>query len=302
MGHFPSKLFCPNYSTVPQPSTLLTVYQQGNDGVLGFSSKDRTRSTPVLVPGLKKIQRLACGDNHALAVTDKGAVYAWGSGQQNQLGRRIVERTKLNGLTPREFGLPKGITQVACGAYHSFAIHGKTGKVYGWGLNSYGETGIPENAGEDEAVILHPTVIKSLAGKEITCVDGGAHHSVAITKENQCLVWGRCDGSQMGVKPENIPEESVIKDSKGNARIVKTPMAVPSLKAMQATAGSDHTIAITTEGKAYSWGFSSSYQTGQGVTDDVELATLIDNRAVQGKKLNWAGAGGQFSVMTSVHA
>ncbi len=66
-----------------------------------------------------------------------------------------------------------------------------------------------------------------------------------------------------------------------------------------ATAGSDTSLAITTDGKAYSWGFSANYQTGQGTTDDVEVATHIDNTALRGKKLNWAGAGGQFSVFTS---
>jgi len=69
-----------------------------------------------------------------------------------------------------------------------------------------------------------------------------------------------------------------------------------------ATAESDHCIAITTTGQAYSWGFSGTYQTGQGTTDDVEVATLINNSALQGKTLNWAGAGGQYSILTGVAA
>jgi hypothetical protein len=35
-----------------------------------------------------------------------------------------------------------------------------------------------------------------------------------------------------------------------------------------------------------------------GTQDDIEVATVIDNTATRGKKLNWAGAGGQFSVLT----
>jgi len=69
-----------------------------------------------------------------------------------------------------------------------------------------------------------------------------------------------------------------------------------------ATAESDHCIAITTDGQAYSWGFSANYQTGQGTDDDVEEATLIDNTALRGKQMNWAGAGGQYSVITGVAA
>lgn len=76
------------------------------------------------------------------------------------------------------------------------------------------------------------------------------------------------------------------------------------LKAAAATAGSDHSIAVTTDGKAYSWGFNATYQTGQGGEDDdpddIMLATVIDNTALRDAKVNWAGAGGQYSIITAV--
>jgi regulator of chromosome condensation len=62
-------------------------------------------------------------------------------------------------------------------------------------------------------------------------------------------------------------------------------------------AGTDNSFALTSDGKVYSWGFSSNYQTGQGTIDDVEKPTLIDNTAIRGKKIVGAGAGGQFSVL-----
>ena len=67
------------------------------------------------------------------------------------------------------------------------------------------------------------------------------------------------------------------------------------------SAFSDGNLVITKDGQAYSWGFSGNYQTGLGVTDDVVNATLIDNTAVRGKKLVFAGAGGQFGVLAAVH-
>lgn len=65
-------------------------------------------------------------------------------------------------------------------------------------------------------------------------------------------------------------------------------------------AGTDNNFAITKDGKAYSWGFSSNYQTGQGTIDDIHTPTVIDNTAVRGKKLISAGAGGQYSVLTGI--
>lgn len=266
--------------------------------------KRGVQRTPVLVEGLKKIKHLVCGENHVLALDHKGSVFSWGSGQQNQLGRRIIERTRMNALKPREFGLPKGVTQVGCGAYHSFAV-GKDGKVYSWGLNNYGETGIAEDTQrqverDEETVIWKPQVIEALVGREVACISGGAHHSIAVTKNGECHVWGRIDGFQTGMKIDSLPEEHVIKDEKGKPRILTTPTPLPGINAAYATAGSDHCIAITTEGKAYSWGFSANYQTGQGDDEDIEVAKMIDNTAVRDQKLIWAGAGGQFSVLTSV--
>ncbi|KAL4869319.1 hypothetical protein BDV12DRAFT_167913 [Aspergillus spectabilis] len=270
---------------------------RSNDGILGFNSGTRVQTVPTLLPDLKKIKHLVCGDNHVLALNDKGAVFSWGSGQQNQLGRRIIERTKLNGLQPREFGLPKSIVHIGAGAFHSFAVH-QSGKVYAWGLNSFGETGIREHAGDSEAAIVHPTVVKSLSEKNVTQICGGAHHSLAVTQDGQCLVWGRLDGYQLGLKIDSLPDDAVIKDERDRPRILIEPTAIPAIDAKVVAAGSDHSIAIDTDGRPWSWGFSATYQTGQGTQDDVEVATVIENTAVRGKKLNWAGGGGQFSVFT----
>ncbi|KAF2231611.1 RCC1/BLIP-II [Viridothelium virens] len=273
---------------------------RSNEGIFGFDRNTLIQRTPVAIPQLKKITKLACGANHVLALDLNGNVFAWGSGQQNQLGRRVVERTKHEGLVPREFGLPrKRITDVGCGAYHSFAID-KDDNVWAWGLNNYGETGIPAGAGDDEAVVLKPAKIDALAGKAMEVVDGGAHHSVGVTKDGQCLVWGRIDGCQMGIHTDKMDKENVTFDSAGRPRILNAPMQVPEIDAASATCGSDHTIAVTKAGRAYAWGFSANYQTGLGTDDDVMEATLIDNTALRAVKVNWAGAGGQFSVFTAL--
>ncbi|KAK7614811.1 regulator of chromosome condensation 1/beta-lactamase-inhibitor protein II [Phyllosticta paracitricarpa] len=276
---------------------------RSNEGIFGFTKTVFVQRTPMLIDGLKKIRSISCGANHVLALDSSGNVFAWGSGQQNQLGRRVVERTKHEGLVPREFGLPrKKITQVACGSYHSFALD-KSGNVWAWGLNNFGETGIPENAGEDDAVILKPTKVDSLSGRNISMIDGGGHHSAAVTEDGDCLVWGRLDGNQMGIAMDTLkalPEDQVVKDEHGRPRILKVPTALSNVKpASHISCGADHNIAITKEGKAYAWGFSANYQTGLGTDDDVEVATMIDNTAVREKKLNWAGAGGQYGILTA---
>jgi regulator of chromosome condensation len=63
------------------------------------------------------------------------------------------------------------------------------------------------------------------------------------------------------------------------------------------SAGIDNSIALTSKGEVYSWGFSSNYRTGLGTEETVEEPTQIQNTALVGKKLTFAGCGGQFSVL-----
>ncbi|KAK6383512.1 hypothetical protein LTS17_002804 [Exophiala oligosperma] len=279
---------------------------RSNEGIFGFDPQTLVQSRPKLIKGVSKITKLATGANHVLALQSNGVVYGWGAGQQDQLGRRILERRASNSLIPMPIGLPKNITDLGAGSYNSFAIRAN-GDVYSWGLNNFGQTGIPKEFDETGASIgsdvHHPIVIESLHGKgKVICIQGGAHHTVAVTDRGELLTWGRLDGCQTGLKVSELPQDDVVRDSAGHPRILTVPTQIPNIHAVFACAASDHCIAIDKNGKAYSWGFSTTYQTGLGTDDDVETATMIDNTAVRDKKLVWAGAGGQFSVVAGVPA
>ncbi|KAL7951313.1 regulator of chromosome condensation 1/beta-lactamase-inhibitor protein II [Trichoderma barbatum] len=274
---------------------------RSSDGILGFTENVRVQTRPALVAGLKNIKALAAGANHILALDSKGNVVAWGCGQQNQLGRRIIERNKMSSLIPQGVGLPRGkIAKIACGSYHSFAID-HSGAVWGWGLNNFGEIGVESNAGEDDAVILKPVKISFLADHTVTGIEGGIHHSLACTEKGELFAWGRVDGYQVGFELEaieKVDEEYVIRDERGTARILVKPTKHEGISDIVAVAaGTDNSFAISKDGKAYSWGFSSNYQTGQGTIDDIHVPTFIDNTATRDKKIIAAGAGGQFSVL-----
>ena len=274
---------------------------RANEGILGFQANSDVQRTPVLVEGLKDIIALACGANHVIALNSKGTPYTFGSGQQMQLGRKPVERTRASGLTPRTFGLArKGIKQIGAGAYTGFAVD-KNDNVYAWGLNSFGELGIRQNAGRDEAVIGHPTIVAELSKRGVHSINGGEHHSVAVASNGDCLVWGRADGGQLGIDIQALPEDAVVKDSAERIRIVIDPQSVPELAGRTAAvaAGSDHCVAATTDGQAWTWGFGATYQLGHGSDDDINRAQQIQNTATNARKITGAQAGGQFSMITA---
>ena len=58
---------------------------------------------PTALPAFAKVQicSIACGEDHVLALTTTGTVYTWGNGVNFQLGRKIMERRKANGLRPK---------------------------------------------------------------------------------------------------------------------------------------------------------------------------------------------------------
>ena len=195
--------------------------------MLGFTESTKIQTRPQLIEGLKDVKQLAAGSNHVLALTSKGEVLAWGAGQQCQLARRIIERNKLTSLHPQGVGLPKNkIAKVACGSYHSFAIT-KDGSVYAWGLNNFAETGVPDDAGSDDAVVLRPTKITALEEYKIADIAGGVHHSLAATEDGKLVTWGRVDGSQVGVTKDVLNEENTIYDDRKLPRILIKPAVIP---------------------------------------------------------------------------
>ncbi|KAI1341104.1 putative regulator of chromosome condensation protein [Xylariaceae sp. FL0016] len=279
---------------------------RGSDGIIGFS-QDRgdlpQQWSPKLIEDLQDIVKIACGSNHVLALDTYGSVWAWGSGGQYQLGRKAVTRGlgTLAALRPQKcamFSQRPGhhATDIGVGAYHSFYVD-DLGRTWSWGLNNYAQTGQPLNAGEDDAMVL-PQIVESLKDYKIRSITGGLHHSVACTEDGQLLTWGRIDGHQVGHANHVFTEDNTIFDEQGRPRILFKPTAVQGVDDIHKVyAGTDTSLAITKDGRVYSWGFSANYQTGQNTLDDVETPTLVNNTALQNTHITMAGMGSQFGVL-----
>ena len=139
----------------------------------------------MLSRGLSNVTQVTCGANHELALDAKGVIWAWGCGEQNQLGRRLFGRRYMECLNPHPIEI-KHAKYIASGEYHSFAID-KKDNVWAWGLNSFGEAGYAKAASNDSALLPYPMKIPGLCGKGVAQLDGGAHHSAAVTADGQCL-------------------------------------------------------------------------------------------------------------------
>lgn len=279
-----------------------------NEGLLGFLRDEiKIQHTPMKIVELNNIVQLAAGKDHLLALDKKGIVFAWGNGQQYQLGRRVLERHRYRALEPQQFGL-YNIKYIASGDFHCFAIDADD-KVYTWGLNQYGQCAITDRNGEleDGSTISKPTVVSALEGLKVKEIAAGEHHTLALTEDGDVYAWGRYDMKEVGISKDKLPEET-FKDAHGNARSVPVPTKLQfgaksenGIKMKAIGVGSHHSFAITTDGFVYAWGFADTYGPGLGPLDeDVETPTRIVNTATKYHDIRYIGAGGQFSVSGGV--
>lgn len=190
---------------------------QSDDGLLGFDGSpngEKRQFTPMAIPAFAKVKmaQVACGSDHVLALTTTGHVYVWGNGSQSQLGRKVLERRRLNGLHPERMGL-RNIVHVAAGQYHSFAIDEK-GEVYGWGLNTFHQLGITPEKGGDADMIITPSIVDGLSpkahnGSRVVQIEGGEHHSLFLFDNGEVWACGRSDAHQCGVSKDHPAQDGL---------------------------------------------------------------------------------------------
>ncbi|KAI1335382.1 RCC1/BLIP-II [Xylariaceae sp. FL0016] len=277
---------------------------RGHDGVLGFSQEVKNQVAPIQVEGLKHITSLAAGGDHMLALDKDGKIFTWGTADSFQLGRKPVSRhggprASLHPMVCGRFSKAHYAVQIAAGTYHSFYIDNH-GKLWSWGLNNFSQTGHSDAGGRDGAVVAAPKAVQSLKDHDIVSISGGEHHSVACSADGETFSWGRVDFAQVGLKKDDFPEDDVVYDENDRPRIINKPTLLPNLKSKTVACNGNTSIVIATNGEAYAWGASANKQTGLATTDDVEVPTQIKGPDVDGKKLTWAGLGGQYGMLASV--
>ncbi|HEX3046849.1 MAG TPA: RCC1 repeat-containing protein, partial [Bacillota bacterium] len=134
------------------------------------------------------ITAVAGGGGHTLALTSAGKLYAWGLNNKGQLGNGSTSNTD----TPLGIALPSGVSLVAlaAGSAHSVALT-KTGQVYTWGSNQFGQLGIG-SADEPHT----PTLVPGLNG--VIAISARYNHTVVLKDDGSVWAWGRNNYGQLG--------------------------------------------------------------------------------------------------------
>ncbi|KAF5387661.1 hypothetical protein D9615_000590 [Tricholomella constricta] len=253
-----------------------------NEGSLGFSSGLKHQFIPVPILELahkprdtEKVSAIAAGSNHLLVLTTHGNILTWGAGEQAQLGRKVLERRKIHGTVPEKVTLgnrSRKAVKIGAGSFHSFAVDDK-GDVWGWGLNSMGQTGTGY-ASSDDAVVQLPQKVKRLSKEELGCdtvvqIVGGNHHTLFLTSSGKVYACGRSNAGQLGLSDD----DEAFKD-RFDPEFVTEPVLVtfpdPDDPIVHVSSGPHNNMAVTKGGALYCWGQGTQGELG---VPDVEVKT-----------------------------
>ncbi|KAJ4715152.1 ultraviolet-B receptor UVR8 [Melia azedarach] len=170
----------------------------------------------------------------------------WGNGDYGRLGLGSLD-SQWRPVICSAFD-NHSLKAIACGGAHTLFLT-EIGHVYATGLNDFGQLGISDNI----SYTMEPRRVSGL-GKEVMHISAGYHHSSAITVDGELYMWGKNSNGQLGLgkKAENV---------------IPVPTKLECLSGIViklAALGSEHSVAVTDEGKVLSWGGGGSGRLGHG--------------------------------------
>ncbi|KAK9691974.1 hypothetical protein RND81_09G232600 [Saponaria officinalis] len=249
-----------------EPRLQVFSWGWGDFGRLGHgNSSDVFIPQPIKMLDSVKIKQIACGDSHCLAVTMDGQVMSWGRNQNGQLGLNTTE----DSLIPQQIQTFQGIPvkMLAAGAEHSAAVT-EAGELYGWGWGRYGNLGLGDRNDR-----LIPEKVAPIDGTKMTLVACGWRHTISVTASGNIYTYGWSKYGQLG---------------HGDFEDHLTPFKLEALSdttISQISGGWRHTMAVTSDGKLYGWGWNKFGQVGVGDNVDrcspVQVMFPLDQKIVQ---------------------
>ncbi|BDR54486.1 hypothetical protein KIMH_05970 [Bombiscardovia apis] len=225
--------------------------------------------------------QVSAGSTHGTGLNENGGVYWWGSYIYGQWGSRAPVLAEL----------PRGIkiTEVVSGYNHSMAL-ASSGKIYAWGVNDKGQLGNGDTSG---ALQKTPALVNRGAipdGVRIVHIAAGDGHSLAIGSDGKAYAWGNNQYGQLGNNdPTHANQYEPVAAAQG---------AIPaSVSLTQISGGSNFTLALGSDQRAYSWGFGGSGRLGigNGTNQDAPVAVLQGNMPA-GVNFKQVSAGGSHAL------
>nr|XP_034301898.1 E3 ubiquitin-protein ligase HERC2 isoform X2 [Crassostrea gigas] len=277
-----------NSSSVKKKKKATTKEIQTNVFCWGLNDKDQLggpKGSKIKLPTLNdNLSALRCvqivgGSKSLFCVTQEGKVYACGEATNGRLGL---------GITTGTVSVPRQITSLSqyvikkvavhSGGRHSLALT-TDGKVFSWGEGDDGKLGHFSRWNCDK-----PRLIEALKSKRVRDIACGSSHSAAITSNGDLYTWGLGEYGRLG---------------HGDNTTQLKPKQVKALaheRVVQVACGSRdaQTLALTDEGKVYSWGDGDFGKLGRGGSEGCNVPHEVER--LRDQKVCQIECGAQFSL------
>ncbi|KAI3451752.1 hypothetical protein Pfo_008417 [Paulownia fortunei] len=270
-------------------------------GTLGHPPETKTENVPSQVKALAnvKIVQAAIGGWHCLAVDDQGRAYAWGGNEYGQCGEEPERKDDTGRPVRRDIVIPQrcvpklSVHQVAAGGTHSVvltreghvwtwgqpwppgdikqistpvrvqgldsvrviavgAFHNLAllddGTVMAWGNNEYGQLGTGDTQPRSQ-----PIAVQGLSDLNLVDIAAGGWHSTALTDDGEVYGWGRGEHGRLG-----------FGDDKSSKMVPQRVQLLVGEHIVQVSCGGTHSVALTRDGRMYSFGRGDHGRLGYG--------------------------------------
>jgi len=223
-----------------------------------------SRSTKVAFGGhLNALKRRHLGIQPERKPKPGHMVFACGMGQNAQLG---VGDQENHSLPQRVVELPEGafFMDAAAGSQHTLLLT-TMNEVYCWGAMGPAvlQPGRPNN-------VVFPTYCELTQSLNIVKIRIGRLHGIALSKEGYVFTWGSGEYGQTGV---------------GGTDINFGPIRLETLRdkdIVDIACGLDHCVALSRNGRVWTWGFGIEGQLGHNDTTDEHLPKEITSMREEG--------------------
>nr|CAH7730683.1 unnamed protein product [Callosobruchus chinensis] len=241
-----------------------------------------------------------CVSVHCVVVNEQGQAMTFGRNTYGQLGLDNTESKNTPTLVP---GLEKmNVIGAACGRNHTLFLT-DTGTVYACGDNRSGQCGV----GNLQPQILTPTRI-NYRGPPIIKVGAGAEFSVILDVKGGLHSFGLPEYGQLGHNTDGkyfktstklcfnyqtSPKRIVLYIEKTKDGHV-APVDVQQI--VDFSCGQNHTVAIDSKKRAFSWGFGGFGRLGHAEQKDEMVPRLIKYFDSQSRGVRSVHCGSTYSL------
>lgn len=236
-----------------------------------------------------------CTANHTLAITKEGKVYSWGRNECGQLGHGGIDRHDL----PKQIESLShlNVVHAAVGRNHTLCLT-DAGKVFAFGENIQGQLGI----GKINNYVPSPTQVKlTNFAVDVAC---GAEFSMVVDIKGFVYSFGCPEYGQLG---NNTDGKYFVSSNKLSYDNVSTPFRIPlwrektrtgqiipiqDVKIVRVVCGANHTIALDSKKRIFTWGFGGYGRLGHSEQKDEHTPRLVEafDREMRGATRIFAGS------------